>query len=192
MLLKIHLEKWDLTGSKVTCKQVLRGFLEAVWEKEGELATTSLEFDSLHRKSRCKMLIGGDDISNDVITLGTCFFCDSSVEGEPATGELEVDFKFQRRSCKLSVLFPPCRPPESPQARLKTTFQFFTFVWQIWLSLAFLTGVKVKRKLKPWRETFNVFPLFHFLPSSPPHPLSRWLTDSSNRKHGIGKGKYFL
>ena len=42
-------------------------------EKEGQLATTSLEFEYLHRKSRCEMLIGGDDISNDVITLSTCF-----------------------------------------------------------------------------------------------------------------------
>ena len=42
-------------------------------EKEGELATTSLEFEYLHQKSQCEMLIGGDDISNDVITLGTCF-----------------------------------------------------------------------------------------------------------------------
>ena len=40
---------------------------------EGELATTSLEFEYLHRKSQCEMLIGGDDISNDVITLCTCF-----------------------------------------------------------------------------------------------------------------------
>ena len=45
----------------------------ALWQKEGELATTSLEFEYLHRKSRCEMLIGGDDISNDVITLGACF-----------------------------------------------------------------------------------------------------------------------
>ena len=72
-------------------------------EGEGELATTSLEFQYLHRKSRCEMLIGGDDISSDVITLGTCFhvffkvclqshsfpLCadwrksDSSVNGEP-------------------------------------------------------------------------------------------------------------
>ena len=43
------------------------------WQKEGELATTSLEFEYLHRNSRCEMLIGGDDTSNDVITLGTCF-----------------------------------------------------------------------------------------------------------------------
>ena len=41
--------------------------------KEGELATTSLEFEYLHRKGRCEMLIGGDDVSNDVIILGTCF-----------------------------------------------------------------------------------------------------------------------
>ena len=27
----------------------------------------------MHRKSRCEMLIGGDHISNDVITLRTCF-----------------------------------------------------------------------------------------------------------------------
>ena len=43
------------------------------WGKEGELATTSLEFEYLHRQSQCEMLIGGDDISNDVITLGLCF-----------------------------------------------------------------------------------------------------------------------
>ena len=33
----------------------------------------SLEFEYLHRKSGCEMLNGGDDISNDVITLGMCF-----------------------------------------------------------------------------------------------------------------------
>ena len=57
----------------VACEQGLRGALAAGREKEGELATTSLEFEYLHRKSRCEMLIAGDDISNDVITLGTCF-----------------------------------------------------------------------------------------------------------------------
>ena len=31
-------------------------------EKEGELTTMSLEFEYLHRKSWCEMLIGGDDI----------------------------------------------------------------------------------------------------------------------------------
>ena len=50
-------------------EKVLRGALAAGREKEGEFATTSLEFEYLHRKSRCEDLIGGDD----VITLGTCF-----------------------------------------------------------------------------------------------------------------------
>ena len=52
-----------------------RCVLGAGREKEGQLATTynSLKFEYLHRKSQCEMLIGRDDISNDVITLGTCF-----------------------------------------------------------------------------------------------------------------------
>ena len=40
------------------------GALASAREKEGELATTSLEFEYLHRKSQCEMLIGGDDISH--------------------------------------------------------------------------------------------------------------------------------
>ena len=59
--------------ANLVCEQALRGALVAGWGKEGELVTTSLEFEYLHQKSRCQMLIGGDDISNDVITLGTCF-----------------------------------------------------------------------------------------------------------------------
>ena len=59
----------------------------------------SLEFENLHQKGRCEMLIGRGDIIKDVITLGTCFsmfvyirVClhscnkwesDSSVYGEP-------------------------------------------------------------------------------------------------------------
>ena len=45
----------------------------AGWKMEGELATMSPEFEYLHRKSACEMLIGGDDISSDIITLGRCF-----------------------------------------------------------------------------------------------------------------------
>ena len=57
----------------LACEQAVRGALSAGREREGELATTFLEFEYLHRKSRREMLIGGDDISNDVITLGTYF-----------------------------------------------------------------------------------------------------------------------
>ena len=48
---------------KLACEQALRGALAvARREKEGEPPT-----------SRSQMRIGGDDISNGVITLGTCF-----------------------------------------------------------------------------------------------------------------------
>ena len=53
---------------RVACEETLA----AGREKEGELVTTSLEFEYLHRISRCEMLIGGDEISTDVIILGEC------------------------------------------------------------------------------------------------------------------------
>ena len=75
------------------------------------------------------MLIGGDDISYDVITPWHVFFHITfalvsasrwlakiwQLSRRGATGELEVEFKFRRRSCKLSFLFPPRRQsaPES-------------------------------------------------------------------------------
>ena len=71
------------------------------------------------------MLIGEDDISNDLITLGMFFFKGLftyalvsashwlaeiwQLSWRVSTGELEVEFKFQRCSCKLSFLFPPHR-----------------------------------------------------------------------------------
>ena len=87
----------------------LRGALAAGREKERELATTSLEFEYLHRKSRGEMLIGGDDISYDVITpwhvfsmfVGVALVSASrwlteiwQLSRQGATGELEVEFKF--------------------------------------------------------------------------------------------------
>ena len=60
---------------KPASKLSVRGALAAGRRKEGVLTTTgtSLEFEYLHRKRRCEMLIGGDGISNNVITLGTGF-----------------------------------------------------------------------------------------------------------------------
>ena len=45
-------------------------------EKEGELENTSLEFNHLHRKSRCEMLIGEDDIMTSLPLAGAfqCLF----------------------------------------------------------------------------------------------------------------------
>ena len=57
----------------ITCKEALQVALTVGREKEGEFATTSLEFEYLFGKSQYEMLTGGDDISNGAITLGTCF-----------------------------------------------------------------------------------------------------------------------
>ena len=50
-----------------------------------------------------EMLIDRDDISDDIIALGT--------------RELEVEFKFQRRTYQLSFLFPP-RHQSAPECWL--------------------------------------------------------------------------
>ena len=70
------------------------------------------------------MLIGEGDISNVVISLGTCLsmliyirarFRFALIGGNlkaQSTGshrKLDAEFKFQRRSCKLSFLFPTRR-----------------------------------------------------------------------------------
>ena len=68
--------KWDfleLGNGLLACDQALQGALAAGQEKEGKLPTTSLKFEYPHQKSWGEMLIGGDDISNDTITLGMCF-----------------------------------------------------------------------------------------------------------------------
>ena len=98
----------------VAYEQALRGTLAEGREKEGELGTTSLEFEYLHRKSRCEMLIGGDDISHwhvfFNVCLHSCLFLlradwwksDSSADGEPRENW------GWNLSCKLSFLFLSC------------------------------------------------------------------------------------
>ena len=101
----------DVVPDVVACEQALRCALAAVREKEGELATTFLEFEYLHGKRQCEMLIGGDDCGNDVITLGTCFSMFVYIRARfrlaligrnltaQSTGShsgMEVEFKFQK------------------------------------------------------------------------------------------------
>ena len=107
----------------LVCEQALRGALAAWWEKEGELATTSLEFE-FHLQFPCgfpstelsdfrqsarsgnegecnmeKHVPRGNDIITNVISANQHF----------ASTFLMQIFKIQRRSCKLSFLFPPRR-----------------------------------------------------------------------------------
>ena len=96
-------------------------------EKEGELATTSLEFEYLHRKSRCPMLIGGDDISNDVIIyirarfrfalIGEKLTAQSTGNHKEVGGGIQIPETY---SCKLFFLFP-LRRQSARKARSQAT-----------------------------------------------------------------------
>ena len=107
-------------------------------EKEGDLATTSLEFDYLHRKKRCEMLFSGDDTSNGVITLGTYFSMfvyirarfrfaliggNLTVDGEPQGNWRRNSNSRNVVASSLSFSPPPERPGELArrlEARKKT------------------------------------------------------------------------
>ena len=76
----------------------------------------------LHRKSRCKMVIAGDDITNNIITLRARFRF-AMIEGNLTAQSMGsprgigggIQILETYCSCKLSFLFPPCRSgaPES-------------------------------------------------------------------------------
>ena len=104
---------------KIACEQALWGALAAEREKDNlQLRLWNLNICIEKVDAKC-----GNDISNEVITLGTCFsrfaYIRSLVSASRwlaeiwqlswrgSTGKLEVEFKFQRRGCKLSFLFPP-------------------------------------------------------------------------------------
>ena len=85
---------------------------------------SSLEFGYLHRKSQCQKLIGGDDISNDIITLGTCFsmfvlcLCwNLTVQLTGSHSRIVGGIQIQRRICKLFFLFLP-RHQSAPEILL--------------------------------------------------------------------------
>ena len=116
--------KLEFKPCEVACEQALLGTLVAEQGKEGELETTSLEFElhlkfpcgspsteqsdfanqckaetsinvNKHRKTHAK---GNDNITN-VISANQHF---------SSTFSMQI-FKFQRRGCKLSFLFLPYR-----------------------------------------------------------------------------------
>ena len=117
------------TNVGVACEQVLRGALAAGREKEGELPTKFLEFESYLqfpcgssstelsdfrqsarsgnerecKKKHWKTCAKGNDIITNVISANQHFASTFSMQ----------KFKFQRRSCKLSFPFP-APPQERP------------------------------------------------------------------------------
>ena len=119
--------KYLFSSSQVACEQAVLSALAAGQEKEGELATRSQEFEYLHRKSRCEMLIGGDDISNDVITLGVCFHVFSNASLHSPSFPLRADWRKTESSVNgepqgtwrwnsnfRDVVPFPAPPPEHP------------------------------------------------------------------------------
>ena len=109
----------------------------AMWRQDGKRKESlQLRLKYQHAKSRCKMLIGRDDISNDIITLGVCFHLsfqclvsgksdssvlsfreennltlisrksDSSVDGEP-----QGNRTWNSNSRDVVVSSPPYSPP---------------------------------------------------------------------------------
>ena len=89
--------------------------------------------ESLQQR-RFETLIGRDDISNDLLRVFQCLFTFALVSASRrlaeiwqlsrrgATGELKVEFKFQRPSCKLSFLFSP-RRQRAPESLLAGYYQ---------------------------------------------------------------------
>ena len=102
--------------------QALQSALEVGRQKEGELATKSLKFEYLHWKVDAKGWLAEMTLVMTSLPLTHVFQCSFALVSPPrwlaeiwqlcrrgATGKLEVESKFQRRSCKLSFLFPPHR-----------------------------------------------------------------------------------
>ena len=115
------LSTWEARsdGGTLACEQALQSTLTSGWEKEGELATTSLEFKYLHQKvdEKCwfaKMtLVTSLSLACAFQYLFTFAFVSTSrwlaeiwqLSLREATEELDVQFKFQRHRCKISFLF---------------------------------------------------------------------------------------
>ena len=79
-------------------------------------------------EKRCEMLIGGDDISNDVVTLGTCFskfvyirarfhftLIGGNLTAQSTGNHRGIEGGIQIPETKLQILLPfPAPPPKRP------------------------------------------------------------------------------
>ena len=134
-------------------EQALREALAAGPEKEGELATTSLEFEYLHGNVDAKYWLAEMTFVMTSLPLARVFQCLFTfalvsasrwlaaiwqLSRRGATGELEVEFKFHRRRCKLSFFFPLRRQSllASYPRFNKLTPTKLSFCWDFKISLS--------------------------------------------------------
>ena len=127
----------------------------------------SQEFEYLRRKTRCEILIGGDNISNDAITLGTRFSMfvyvrahfrfapwrkyDSSVDGEP-----QENWGWNSNSRDVVASSPSFSLPATIPPR-RTCSQAILIAWDHYLFLpsigdgtAILRGHPSRAKVQPF------------------------------------------
>ena len=101
------------------------------------------------------MLIGGDDISNVCLHSRLFSFrADRLAEiwqlsRRGATRELKAEFKFQRRTCKLSFLFPP-RRQSAPETLLAGYWIMSCCFKSCWKQCDDLVYLRASDFLLPW------------------------------------------
>ena len=137
----------------VACEQALWGALAAGREKEGDLATKYP-----HGKSQCQMLIGRDDISNDVITLGSCFsmfvyirarfhfvLIGRNLKAQSMGSHRGNGGGIQIPETYLQALFPfPAPPPEHPEELARRLELLYKVELGLFFKLDFRHSLKLK------------------------------------------------
>ena len=138
------------------CKQRLWGTLAVGWEKEGELATTSLEIEFHFQfpygspttelsdfcqtarsgnEWKCKQTLKASAKGNDIIT-----YVISANQHFASTFSMQI-FKFQRRSCKL-LLRSFTRPTvRAPWRACSQAINIHELIKQTGVNIAQVTGV---------------------------------------------------
>ena len=146
-------------GQEIASEQALQGALAGGRRGAGKGRgacnyVSGIEY--LNRKSRREMLIGGDDISDDIITRGTCFsmfvyirarYCVALIGGnltaQSTVSKMSIGSGIQITETYLKALLPfPAPPPERPgelasRPAKKTPTVFgieVTKVWDVGLS----------------------------------------------------------
>ena len=122
----------------VACKQALWGSLAVGQEKEGELRLWNLNI--CMEKVNAKCWLAEMTLVRTSLPLALVFQCLFTfmlvstsrwleeiwqLSRREATGEMEVEFKFQSNSCELSFLCPPFLPPAPTRALPRACYYYW-------------------------------------------------------------------